>query len=323
MVERFIAARQNDWSAVDRSSLVNAVDFDRGPSQRARPVSEVVSLFREWLCHGELVATGIGEQHADAIEIPSSFWCGSMTFEELRHVRSLDTGERFEWVRLSAEAVTSLFADGAVQPLTMDSVHKYDPSSFNRSYWPLNAAVQWLGQLDANLSNGEIEGALLDAFEAGTITVTGQRADTDARQEIPASEWGNLVFAFDADLEYRADRKGSIQPEWLKLRVPRDAVRALVPLALSNGASHAELERLTERPFGTGMAGRPSMSAPILEQELRRRANTDELEATLGKQVEALLDWLPLAHIGYPVPKQGTCENNLRSLYWELKGARN
>jgi hypothetical protein len=73
--------------------------------------------------------------------------------------------------------------------------------------------------------------------------------------------------------------------------------------------------------YHTGDVGRPS-GIPIVEREMRRRAETGELLRSLHQEAQLLALWYRKRHPDGPPTACKTIENNLRSVYRELKAAR-
>jgi hypothetical protein len=73
--------------------------------------------------------------------------------------------------------------------------------------------------------------------------------------------------------------------------------------------------------YHTGLAGRPS-AVHIIKQEMRRRAETRELLPSLHQEAQLLALWYSEQHPDGPPTAPKTIENNLRSVYRELKAAR-
>ena len=69
----------------------------------------------------------------------------------------------------------------------------------------------------------------------------------------------------------------------------------------------------------TGLAGRPSKSRHLIEDELGRRAIADRLAPTLAAQSQALLDWLIETHPKAQRPTVRVVANNIRARYRGLK----
>jgi hypothetical protein len=80
------------------------------------------------------------------------------------------------------------------------------------------------------------------------------------------------------------------------------------------------LMRQSECPsatYRTGMAGAPT-SKHLLISEMQRRAERGEMEPTLAKEAQHLLEWLAREHPAAPQPALGTAKNALRNYYWKL-----
>ena len=72
--------------------------------------------------------------------------------------------------------------------------------------------------------------------------------------------------------------------------------------------------------YHTGLVGRPS-GINIVEQQMRRRAETGELLPSLHQEAQLLALWYRERHPDGPRTAWKTIENNLRSVYRELKSA--
>jgi hypothetical protein len=69
--------------------------------------------------------------------------------------------------------------------------------------------------------------------------------------------------------------------------------------------------------YRTGMAGAPT-SKHLLVSEMQRRAERGEMEQTLAKEAQHLLEWLAREHPAASQPALGTAQNALRDDYRKL-----
>src|SRR3954470_7469573 len=66
--------------------------------------------------------------------------------------------------------------------------------------------------------------------------------------------------------------------------------------------------------YQTGMAGAPT-SKHLLISEMQRRAERGEMEQTLARETQHLLEWLAREHPAAPQPTLGAALNSLRDEY--------
>lgn len=76
-----------------------------------------------------------------------------------------------------------------------------------------------------------------------------------------------------------------------------------------------------KRHKGPSFPGRPSKMAAIV-QELRRRADAGELEATLAAEARHLSKWAAERFPEEQTPKPRSTETGIRKDFWKLKQAR-
>jgi len=99
------------------------------------------------------------------------------------------------------------------------------------------------------------------------------------------------------------------EDKWTRLMVDKASVRLLWPFFRDDDDVDQK----------TGLAGRPSKSRHLIEDELVRRAEADGLAPTLAGESRALLHWLIEVHPKAPRPTVRVVANNIRAQYRELK----
>jgi hypothetical protein len=198
-----------------------------------------------------------------------------------------------------------------------EAVERYTPRELWQRYFeiakeeiPLIIIPNWNPlNMEARHLRGKIERILTAKLKAGELVASGLALPlrpTTRRHDIRPELWSRLRL----DIRRQEASGDGLKFVELRFREPRPISMESVPTPAK------ERQPKQRRP-----AGRPSFMSEI-EAEMRRRATSGELAATLVAESEALAEWAAAQQhlIGRHVPKPLSIQRKLGEVYRELKG---
>lgn len=290
------------------------------------------------LQEGLFTATGVDLETQRRVEIPTPDWYELVAVEgrgEIDEVRRGLLGSGYRDPLFRSAALRSLWHPVPEKTLTL-------PKSMppvGEGYMPLYHAAQWIATKGANVEfDPEDESVwraayhqLLAAIASESVRVVGTH--NGQREVVPGFHFAGCEVDYPfgtAEIEVLAGddlylrsypyldeehwRKGfddalmnRRQKRWTRLMVEKGDVRSHWPFAIDGTHEPIELQ--------SGLPGRPAKSKHLIENELQRRAEAEELADTLAAEAEALLSWLRTTHPDHAPPTVRTIQNNIRDEY--------
>jgi hypothetical protein len=160
---------------------------------------------------------------------------------------------------------------------------------------------------EASRLRAQIERILTDQLRRGELIVSGLRSPFDRhteRWDVPSELWWHLKL----DVREQIASGEGLRVVNLRFRTAIEAKSEQAP---------AVVEELTLPPNKPG--GRPSIM-PMIEAEMRRRADMGLIEGSLRREAEALALWVQQQQFtDAHVPKPESIERKLGRVYKELK----
>lgn len=197
----------------------------------------------------------------------------------------------------------------------------------------LTDAIKYIAEKTSeSISRGQIQKTLYLALREGAVRSRGDLENSDKKiikrnLSMPIKAWENISLE-DFCINWANRRiiekstkssSGSEKEYYVNITIARKDLETW--LFSKQNQSNRSANNYTS-DYKTGAPGRPT-SVFLLEAELNERARRDELEPTLSKQVDSLLEWLRSTHPQSPPIKKKAAENALRVLYKSLKSKTN
>lgn len=283
-------------------------------------------------------ATGIEQGSGEREAISAIQWqdleCYSVGWQDELRSSSLGYGKRYRDVLVPQASVRGLWQVPRDKPTELPDIVSPSGDGFMRLF----AAAHWIasegGAFDFIAEDHEVWVAaydkLLGAVASKKVEVFGVKIHE--REPVPHYHFADCNVDYPYESATRAlmmDDELYLQSypyideqhwrrgfddalvnryghKWRRLMVPKSQVRELWPF----GAF--------EETVSSGLPGRPT-SIHLVEQELLRRAEIDDLLPSLNAESKYLSDWLKHTHPSQPPASPKTIANRLRDKYRSLK----
>jgi hypothetical protein len=233
-----------------------------------------------------------------------------------------------DWIKkLPTSSMSSL-----LETLLLQSYLLIDEEFVESGYWKLN---KWLMQKIRKTNNQILlaktkDEAVMAEAQVRLLKEVQQQVSTLAKKnaakcllhgEFYATAYldGEMLIvpsrAWSGNIDWDAEKVVLAHKEYSHVRIISHArlTEDQLDLVKQYAAGDVDVQRADDRT-----PGRPS-NMHLIEQKLRQRLTAREMEKSLTKESEVLVEWFKVNHPDKKPPTAKAVENKMRSLYRELK----